>query len=110
MQARIRGDEWHAWIGASLLITDLRGSCGTAPLSGYYFRETRHLSRIRLLVDGEPLWPCEAAQPSPAQLRFLFVYPEIAAYGGGGSGQSGDDVPRNEAGLPQRGLIVTLDY
>jgi len=110
MQARIRGDEWHGWNGASLLVTDLRGSCGSAPLTGYYYREARHLSRCRLLVNGEEPWLCEAAAVSPDELTFEFTYPEVAAYGGGGSGQSGDDVPRNEARIPQRALLLHLTY
>jgi glycogen debranching enzyme len=97
-------------MGASLLVTDPHGVCGSAPLTGYYFRETRHLSRVRLRFDGESAWLSEAAQPTAPQVRLLFVYPEVTAYGGGGSGQSGDDVPRNAAGIPQRALIAALDY
>ena len=103
MQARTRSEEWHAWFGASLLVTDLQGSCGTAPLSGYYFRETRHLNRVRLLVDGEPAWLCESSQLSPVQLRFLYVYPEVTAYGGG-SRQFGD-----RRGRPSPRQRVTRD-
>jgi len=99
----------HAWAGGSLLVTDARGSCGSLPLSGYYFRETRHLSRLDLLINGERPWLCESVRVSPRELRFLYVYPEVAAYGGGGSGQSGDDVPRDAAGIPQRALIVQTD-
>jgi glycogen debranching enzyme len=110
MTARIRSDELHAWHGGSLLILDLRGSCGELPLSGFYFREARYLSRCRLLINGEQPWICEAADPSPTELQFEYVYPEVAHYGGGGSGQSGDDVPRNDRGIPQRALIVHLGY
>jgi glycogen debranching enzyme len=108
--ARTRPDELHAWYGGSLLVTDFRGSCGDSPLSGFYFREARHLCRCRLLICGESPWLCEAADVSPAELQFEYVYPEIANYGGGGSGQSGDDVPRNARGIPQRALIVHLGY
>src|SRR5262245_9367338 len=108
--ARIRPGEFHAWHGGSLLVTDIRGSCGEIPLSGFYFREARHLSRCQLLVCGERPWFCEAAGVSPSELQFEYVYPEVARYGGGGSGQSGDDVPRDQHGIPQRALVVHLGY
>jgi glycogen debranching enzyme len=107
---RIRPGELHAWHGGSLLVTDFRGTCGDLPLSGFYFREARHLSRCRLLICGEAPWLCEATSVSPTELQFEYVYPEVANYGGGGSGQSGDDVSRNERGIPQRALIVHLGY
>jgi glycogen debranching enzyme len=109
--ARIRADQLCAWYGTSLLITDARGSCGASlALSGYYQRETRHLSRCVLLVNGERPWLCEASEGSPDELRFLYVYPEVTSYGGGGSGQSGDDVARNAVGIPQRALLIETIY
>jgi len=110
-QALIRPGQLYAWAGGSLLITDARGRCGeNLPLSGYYFREARYLSRCGLLIDGEPPWLCEAAAISPVDLSFIYTYPEVANYGGGGSGQSGDDVPRNAAGIAQRALEIQLTY
>ena len=69
-QARVRSDEHYAWNGRSLLVTDLRGACGVDPLSGYYFREARHLSRCRFLVNGEEPWLCESAEVSHVRLDF----------------------------------------
>ena len=46
----------------------------------------------------------------PDVLEFSYVFPEIAQYGGGGSGQAGDDEPRDERGLPQRGLNIQVRY
>ena len=110
-QALIRPDTVCAWTGPSLLVVTTRGECGPdLPLSGYYFREARFLSACRLEIDGQRLWLCEATSVDPDLLQFSYTFPEVARYGGGGSGQSGDDEPRNERGLPQRGLNVQLSY
>ncbi len=77
---------------------------GTGSLTGFYFREARFLSTVRLEIDGERLWLCEAASISPDQLQFVYTYPEVAVYEGGGSGQAGDEEPRNPQGIPQRGI------
>jgi hypothetical protein len=107
----IRPEELFAWKGPSLLVTSTHGHCGPDQhLSGYYFREARFLSTCRLEIDGQSPWLCEAASLDPEHLEFFYIYPEVAAYGGGGSGQSGDDEPRNERGLPQRGLNIQLSY
>jgi glycogen debranching enzyme len=110
-RALIRPDTFSAWTGPSLLVVTTRGECGPdLPLSGYYFREARFLSACRLEIDGQRLWLCEATSVDPDLLQFSYTFPEVARYGGGGSGQSGDDEPRNERGLPQRGLNVQLSY
>lgn len=94
-----------------MLIVSTRGDCGPDDgLSGFYFREARVLRTCRLQLDGEPPWLCEAAAVQPDTLRFSYTFPEVAEYGGGGSGQSGDDEPRNQRGLPQRGLVIDLTY
>ena len=99
----------YAWRGPSLLIVDSRGECGDSePLSGYYFREARFLRTLQLRFDGEQPWLCEASSVSPALLTFVYTYPEIAEYGGGGSGQSGDETPENRRGIPQRALSVAV--
>ena len=102
-RALIRPDTLCAWKGPSLLVVNTRGECGPdLPLSGYYFREARFLSACRLEIDGQPPWLCEATAVDPDVLQFSYTFPEVAQYGGGGSGQSGDDEPRDERGLPQR--------
>src|SRR5215218_1873949 len=102
--ARIRPDILYAWKGCSLLIVDARGACGVDPLSGYYFREARFLSTLTLEVNGEPPWLCESATVAPDALAFTFVYPELMTFGGGGSGQSGDDFSTNQDGIRHRAL------
>ncbi|HXT52243.1 MAG TPA: glycogen debranching N-terminal domain-containing protein, partial [Thermoanaerobaculia bacterium] len=81
-----------AWLGSTLLVTDGSGECGNDALSGLYAREVRHLSTLRLEIDGARPWLCERADPSPDRLAFVYVHPELAEFGGGGSGQSGDEV------------------
>jgi glycogen debranching enzyme len=110
-RALIRPDLVYAWKGPSLFIVDRHGrSDPDQPLTGFYFREARFLRAVRLTFDGKLPWLCEVGSPSHDALEFTYVYPEIAEYGGGGSGQSGDDVPRNKQGIPQRALVATVRY
>lgn len=105
--AAIRPRIRYAWKGPSLLVVDPHGNCGEHErLSGYYFRETRFLRTLRLEINRRAPWLCESAAIDPAILAFTHVFPEIANYGGGGSGQAGDDVPRDEQGIPQRALVI----
>src|SRR2546423_10854115 len=107
----IRPHTLHAWKGASLLIVDTHGRCGLdEPLSGYYFREARFLRTLRFEIDGEAPWLCEATTVAPSMLAFTYVHPELSEYGGGGSGQAGDDVPTNKQGIPQRALAIRTSY
>jgi glycogen debranching enzyme len=100
-----------AWLGPSLLITNHEGECGAAqPLTGFYVRETRHLATLRLEIDGVAPWCCERARPDAAQLAFIFVHPELARFGGGGSGAAGDEVTTDEHGIPHRALDLRLIY
>jgi len=104
-RALIRPATLYAWKGPSLLVTTTRGECGPDQgLTGYYFREARFLSTCRLLLNGREPWLCEAAAIGPDRLAFSYTFPEVARYGGGGSGQSGDDEPRDENGFPATGI------
>lgn len=107
----IRPNLLYAWKGTSLLVVDTSGECAEeVGLCGFYHREARFLRTFRLQIDGRGPWLCEAASVEPELLLFTYTYPEVAQYGGGGSGQSGDEVPTDERGLPQRGLDVRLTY
>jgi glycogen debranching enzyme len=105
-----------AWRGPSLLVTDPRGECGGEPsfglaaVAGFYFREARHLSRLALRIDGRRPWLCEAGAPEPDRIELVLVHPEMTEFGGGGSGQSGDAVGRDEHGIPYRALDLRLSY
>lgn len=110
-RALIRPDLLHAWFAQSLLVVDQRGECGEGEtLAGFYFREARFLRTLRLEIDGKRPWVCEAAEEEPRTLRFNYVHPELAEFGGGGSGQSQDAVTTDEHGLPHRALDVDLRY
>jgi glycogen debranching enzyme len=105
----IRANERYAWHGQSLLLTNGRGDCGEDnSLSGYYFRETRHLRTLRLEINGQPPWLCESATSAPESLHFNYVYPELVEFGGGGSGQSQDAVSRDKRGIPHRALDIVV--
>src|SRR5436190_18537036 len=107
--ALVRPNILYAWKGPSLFIANTRGDCGEdQTLSGYFFREARFLRTLRLEIDGEEPWLCEAAAVDPHTLSFAYVYPEIAEYGGGGSGQSSDTEPANARGIPQRALSLRV--
>jgi glycogen debranching enzyme len=109
--ATVRAKERSAWRAQSLLVTDVRGECGESlPLSGFYFREARFVSAIRLRINGEEPWLCEDAVVSPDELAFAYVYPEIVEYGGGGTGQAQDQTPVDEHGVPQRAIDLRLRY
>lgn len=109
--ALVRPDLLYAWNGSSLLITNTRGECGADEwLSGYYYREARFLRTLRLEIDGERPWLCEAAAVACDALAFTLVYPEITQPGGGGTGQSGDEEQANERGVPERAIEVRLAY
>jgi glycogen debranching enzyme len=99
----------YAWKGPSLLITDGRGDCGDhEPLSGYYFREARFLRTLRLEVDGVSPWLCEAASVAPDTLAFTYVHPELTTFGGGGTGQAGDETTYDAHGIPHRALDLRV--
>jgi glycogen debranching enzyme len=109
--ALVRPDLLYAWKGPSLLIVNTRGECGPdQPLSGFYFREARFLSNLRLEVNGETPWLSEAASLTPDALALNFVHPEIKEPGGGGTGQSGDEEATDARGLPERSLDLRMSF
>ncbi len=109
--AQIRPETRYAWRGPSLLLVDVRSECGTEPLSGYYFREARYLSRLRLTVEGEAPFLCTAGNAGPDEIDLVFVHPELRRFGGGGSGLSGQEGRQGAPGsLPPRSLDLRLRY
>jgi glycogen debranching enzyme len=110
-QAFTRPELLCAWHGQSLLVVNTNGECGDdQTLSGFYFREARHLRTLQLTINGDRPWLCEATVEEPAILRFAYIYPELTEFGGGGSGQSGNEESTNARGLPHRSLDITLTY
>ena len=107
----VRAGILYAWRGPSLLIVENGGTSGPAqPLSGFYHREARFLSELRLTVNGQVPWLCECAAVQPDLLAFNFVYPELTAPGGGGTGQSDDEEHLDPQGTPERALDIRLHY
>jgi glycogen debranching enzyme len=109
----IRPGERHAWYGPALIVTDNRGECDgarRADLSGFYFRETRYLSRLRLEVNGEAPWLCAEGGGKQDELVFTYAHPELAGGTAGGSGVAGEEIPRDAYGLPRRGLDFLARY
>jgi glycogen debranching enzyme len=110
-EAAVRLGTSCAWRGTTLLVTDTAGECGPDDaLSGLYVREVRHLRTLRFEINGRRPWLCEWARPRADQLAYVFVYPELVTFGGGGSGLAGDAVTRDEDGIPHRALDVRLRY
>ena len=109
--AFVRPEILYAWNGPALLIVNTRGECGTdQPLSGFYFREARFLRTLRLEINGEAPWLCDAAAVDPRQLALTFVHPEIKDPGGGGTGHATDDLPTDARGIPERSLDMRLSF
>ena len=109
--AAVRPDLLYAWKGPSLFIVNTRGECGPdQPLSGYYFREARFLRTLRLEINDEAPWRCEAASITPESLQLNFVHPEIRQPSGGGTGQAGDEEPTDARGIPERSLDLRLSF
>jgi len=107
----IRTSQRYAWKGPSLLIVDTKGECGPDErLSGYYFREARFLSRLGLTINGGRPWTCDATLVEPDAIAFTYIYPELTEFGGGGSGQSGDETSVDRDGIPHRALSVRVRY
>lgn len=107
----VRPEILYAWNGPSLLVVNTRGECGLdQPLSGFYFREARFLRTLRLEINGEAPWVCEATAIDPRRLSLTFVHPEIKIPGGGGTGHASDDVPTDARGIEERSLDLQLLY
>src|SRR5918994_181483 len=109
--AVVRPELQYAWYGPALLVTNERGECGDdQTLSGFYFRETRFLRELRLEINGQPPWLCASGTAEPRSLTLGLSYPELHGYSGGGSGSGGDDVPRDQRGIPNRALDLLARY
>ena len=109
--ARVRPRQRYGWRGLSLLITDERGECGQQdPLSGYYFRETRHLHTMHVELNGIRPWLCAEGGSGHHELDFVYIYPELTHFGGGGTDVSDDTTRTDDHGVSQRAVDVRLRY
>jgi glycogen debranching enzyme len=55
-------------------------------LTGWYFRQTRFLSSLRLTLDGIEPFFCSSAEAAPHFLELAYIHPPVTKGGGGGSG------------------------
>lgn len=109
--AYLGSDLCCAWRGPSLLVLPRHtGTIGDAALTGYYFREARHLNALRLTINGSAPWLCESAELDNNHLAFTYIHPELVTFGGGGSGEAKDERSRDASGLPHRSLEIQLRY
>jgi glycogen debranching enzyme len=103
--AHVAAGRRYAWRGPSLLVTDERGECGERDqLSGYYFREARHLRTLRLEINGAAPWFCADGSAAHDELDLVYVYPELTQFGGGGTDVSDDTTWTDSHGVSQRAI------
>jgi glycogen debranching enzyme len=109
LAAHVRPCQRYAWLGSSLLVTDERGECGERDqFSGYYFREARHLRSLRLEINGTSPWLCGDGSAGHDELDFVYVYPELMRFGGGGTDVSDDTTWSDPHGVSQRAIDIRL--
>jgi glycogen debranching enzyme len=109
--AEIRPEIRHAWYGPSLLVVTPQGECRKdASLTGFYFRETRYLSELRFEINGRTPWLCALGSERPEEISLGLVYPELLGGGGGGSGVSKDEIPRDPEGILHRSIDILITY
>ena len=107
--AEVLGNVNYAWYGPSMLITTPHGSCDESEhLTGYYFREARHLSVLKLELNGTVPWLCASGITNQRQLDFVFVYPELTRFGGGGTDSAADETWFDSHQVPQRAVDARL--
>src|SRR5688500_11295819 len=75
-----------AWRGSSLVVLDAEGRAAPDQVQGWFFRETRYLSRFGLRLNGEEPFLCSTAQVNANRLEYTFIYPPVDVGAGGGSG------------------------
>ncbi|MGH7713538.1 MAG: glycogen debranching N-terminal domain-containing protein, partial [Gemmatimonadaceae bacterium] len=91
--AYVGSDLCCAWCGPALLVLNRHAGAIAAvenPMTGFFFREARHLSTLRFEINGSAPWLCEIAQDDARHITLTSIHPEFAQFGGGGSGQARD--------------------
>src|SRR5688572_22246438 len=108
--ARLRPNLTLAWCGSCLLIADQFGVVGTEQLSGYYFRETRFLSRLGFQLSGRTTHLYSIEVPTPHELCVVAIHPELDHFSGGGTGESGQLPTPIVHGLPARAIQLRTRF
>jgi glycogen debranching enzyme len=110
-RAEIRPDTRYAWLGPSMLVLDAHGRAGaSSALTGYWFREARYARTIAITIDGREPHFCALGSPSHRRIEIVYVHPELAEFGGGGSGASQDRPTYDEEGILHRSLDVRVAH
>src|SRR5262249_60079432 len=65
---------------------------------------------LRLTINGRRPWTCDATLLEPHLIALTCIYPELTEFGGGGSGQSGDETSVDRDGIPHRALALRTLY
>lgn len=92
-----------------MLALDPSGRAGRGnALTGLWFRETRYLRTWRMRVNGREPHLCSLATRDDACIEVVFIHPELESFGGGGSGQSGDEETFDAHGVPHRAIDLRV--
>jgi len=109
VQARVQPTHRWAWYGRSLLVTNDRLECDEADqLTGYYFREARHLRTLRLRLNSASPWLCSEGEVGHDILAAVYNYPELTHFEGGGTDAADDWAWNDNAGVRQRSIDVRV--
>jgi glycogen debranching enzyme len=111
LAADVRRGRRMAYFGPTVLIVDANGTVGEGDnLTGLYFREARHLSRLSLTLDGKPPWMCAIGSLDARHVDVTYAHPEMSQFGGGGTGASTDEETRGAGGLIDRSLDLRVRH
>ena len=107
VHARVQPTRRCAWYGRSTLVTTDRLECDESDvLTGYYFREARHLRTLRLRLNDALPWLCAEGDLRHDALAGVYVYPELTQFEGGGTDVAGDKPWNDDAGVAQRSIDI----
>jgi hypothetical protein len=67
----------YAWRGPSFLIVDNEGRIGTGDFQGFFFRETRYLSELKLEIQGQQPFLCSIGQAAQNEIDAAYLFPQV---------------------------------
>ena len=109
VSARVQPRHRYAWFGRSLLVTNERLECDESDdLTGYYFREARHLRTLRFCLNDVSPWLCSEGELRHDVLAAVYIYPELTQFEGGGTDAANDWAWNDSAGVTQRSIDVRV--
>lgn len=102
-QFKVYPDSLAAHAGYALLVTDLHGSMEQGP-AGFYFRQTRFLSRAVLTVEGKPP---KSVSANPVDSYSMLAYYAAESPAGPAASAGSEDPSGGE--IAEKGLVIQLD-